>query len=232
MTLGEKIQILRKQRGMSQEQLSTEMAVSRQAISKWEVGESIPDVDNIVHLSDIFNVTTDSLLKNGAAHFTPRHDDGYPVAPPKPKSKTLNTTPNHVGKYAIIFGGIALVLSSVPGVLWNLTAGLMFPFAIVAILLGVTIIAVQYIGRNTVPQISAFGIRLSTVSMLVACVAGVQGFLSRNQTDVIVTLAILLICIGYGMFIGGYAKMYLARHRKAISDVVDLRESDVNQWKN
>jgi len=77
MTLGEKIQILRKQRGMSQEQLSTEMAVSRQAISKWEVGESIPDVDNIVHLSDIFNVTTASLQKNGPAHFTPRHDDGY-----------------------------------------------------------------------------------------------------------------------------------------------------------
>ena len=62
MTLGEKIQILRKQHGMSQEQLSALTSVSRQAISKWEVGESIPDVDNIVQLSEIFGVTTDYLL--------------------------------------------------------------------------------------------------------------------------------------------------------------------------
>jgi len=64
MTLGEKIQILRKQQGMSQEQLGVMMTVSRQAISKWEIGESIPDVDNIVQLSEIFKVTTDFLLKS------------------------------------------------------------------------------------------------------------------------------------------------------------------------
>ena len=63
MRLGEKIQVLRKQRDISQEQLAERLSVSRQAISKWETGESLPDVENILQLSNIFDVTTDYLLK-------------------------------------------------------------------------------------------------------------------------------------------------------------------------
>ena len=62
MMLGEKILQLRKERGLSQEQLASQITVSRQAISKWELGEAMPDVENIVQLSKIFNVTTDYLL--------------------------------------------------------------------------------------------------------------------------------------------------------------------------
>lgn len=62
MSLNEKILHLRKSSGMSQEQLAEKMNVSRQAISKWEVGESNPDTDKIVILSKIFNVSTDYLL--------------------------------------------------------------------------------------------------------------------------------------------------------------------------
>ena len=65
MTLGEKIQALRKQSGMSQEQLAERITISRQAISRWELNESIPDADNIVQLSHIFGVSTDYLLKEG-----------------------------------------------------------------------------------------------------------------------------------------------------------------------
>jgi len=64
VTLGEKIQALRKQRNISQEQLADHMSVTRQAVSKWELGESIPDVENIVWLSGILDVTTDYLLKD------------------------------------------------------------------------------------------------------------------------------------------------------------------------
>ena len=60
--LGEKIQRLRKARGMSQEELSGQLTVSRQAISKWELGESVPDTENVVQLSKVFNVSTDYLL--------------------------------------------------------------------------------------------------------------------------------------------------------------------------
>ena len=52
MLLGEKLKKLRKARGLSQEQLADQLNVSRQAISKWELGESTPDTDNLVALSD------------------------------------------------------------------------------------------------------------------------------------------------------------------------------------
>lgn len=62
MNVNEKILQLRKASGMTQEQLAENMNVSRQAISKWEVGESNPDTDKIVLLSKIFNVSIDYLL--------------------------------------------------------------------------------------------------------------------------------------------------------------------------
>ena len=64
MTLGEKIQQLRKDRKLSQEQLALEMNVSRQAVSKWELGEAIPDTDHVVMLSKYFEISIDSLLRD------------------------------------------------------------------------------------------------------------------------------------------------------------------------
>ena len=63
MTLGEKIQKLRKQRGLSQEALAEKVTVTRQTISKWELGQSTPDLNFIAQLSDIFNVPLIILLK-------------------------------------------------------------------------------------------------------------------------------------------------------------------------
>lgn len=62
MNLGERIQELRKAKGLSQEGLANEIGVSRQAVSKWEAGQSSPDLDNIIALSSIFDVTTDYVL--------------------------------------------------------------------------------------------------------------------------------------------------------------------------
>lgn len=62
MDLGEKIQALRRNQGLSQEQLSEKVNVSRQAISKWELNETVPDIENIVQLSKTFGVSTDYLL--------------------------------------------------------------------------------------------------------------------------------------------------------------------------
>ncbi|MCL2576211.1 MAG: helix-turn-helix transcriptional regulator [Defluviitaleaceae bacterium] len=63
MKFEEKIQILRKQYNLSQEKLAEMVGVSRQSISKWELGEASPDIVNIVRLSEVFNVSTDYLLK-------------------------------------------------------------------------------------------------------------------------------------------------------------------------
>ncbi len=80
MTLGQKIQKLRKERNISQEELAAVLNVSRQALSKWECETSIPEIDKIILLSEYFQVTTDYLLKEGAAA-------APPAAEEKPKEK-------------------------------------------------------------------------------------------------------------------------------------------------
>ena len=63
MNMAERIQYLRKTKGISQEELADQVGVSRQAVSKWESEQSTPDVDKIIIMSDLFGVTTDYLLK-------------------------------------------------------------------------------------------------------------------------------------------------------------------------
>lgn len=64
MILAEKITILRKKNGMSQEELADKLGVSRQSVSKWERAEAIPDLDKILVMSNLFGVSTDALLKD------------------------------------------------------------------------------------------------------------------------------------------------------------------------
>lgn len=64
MILADKIIDLRKKNGWSQEELASQLGVSRQSVSKWESGQSIPDLDRILKMSDIFGVSTDYLLKD------------------------------------------------------------------------------------------------------------------------------------------------------------------------
>ena len=63
MSIGDRIQSLRKSKGISQEELADKIGVSRQAVSKWESEQSTPDIDKIILLSEYFETTTDYLLK-------------------------------------------------------------------------------------------------------------------------------------------------------------------------
>ena len=63
MNMADRIQYLRKTKGISQEELADKIGVSRQAISKWESEQSAPDLEKIIILSDYFEVTTDYILK-------------------------------------------------------------------------------------------------------------------------------------------------------------------------
>ena len=63
MTLGEKISALRNQHNMSQGDLAEKMNVSRQSISKWETDTSVPELDKLILLSEVFNITMDDLVK-------------------------------------------------------------------------------------------------------------------------------------------------------------------------
>ncbi|MBE6579467.1 MAG: helix-turn-helix transcriptional regulator [Ruminococcaceae bacterium] len=65
MTIGEKIQYYRKQKGLSQEELGTLLTVSRQTVSQWETGQTSPTVDNLVRLKEVLGISVDALLSGG-----------------------------------------------------------------------------------------------------------------------------------------------------------------------
>lgn len=64
MNFAEKLLNLRTQYGYSQEALAEKLNVSRQAISKWELGTTLPEIDKVIAISDFFEVSTDYLLKD------------------------------------------------------------------------------------------------------------------------------------------------------------------------
>ena len=102
MTLGEKIYELRTQHNLSQGDLANELNVSRQSISKWENGNSTPDLEKIVKLAEIFNVSLDELIKNEEKEETilntPEHNAPIPT----------KTREKKIGKGLLIAGVISI----------------------------------------------------------------------------------------------------------------------------
>lgn len=64
MKFNEKIIMLRKNKNLSQEDLGNELGVARQTISKWELGETTPEMDKLIKMSEIFEITLDDLIKD------------------------------------------------------------------------------------------------------------------------------------------------------------------------
>ena len=64
MIFSEKLQLLRKSKGFTQEELSEKLSVSRQAVAKWESGQVYPDITNLIQISNLFNVTVDYLVRD------------------------------------------------------------------------------------------------------------------------------------------------------------------------
>ena len=78
MTLGEKISALRSQHEMSQGDLAEKMNVSRQSISKWETDTSVPELDKLIQLSEVFHITLDELVKGDVP---PTHEENEDTEP-------------------------------------------------------------------------------------------------------------------------------------------------------
>ena len=64
MIFSEKLQILRKNKGYTQEALAAKLGVSRQAVAKWESGQIYPDISNLIQISDLMSVSVDYLVKD------------------------------------------------------------------------------------------------------------------------------------------------------------------------
>ena len=109
--LAEKIYSLRKKSGLSQEQLASELNVSRQAISKWEAGSSVPESEKLIALSEYFQVSVDYLIKDEERKENPEQEQ------PDTVQETIST-PNK----KITFGLIVSIAGIVGLLLWGLVS--------------------------------------------------------------------------------------------------------------
>ena len=103
MTLGEKIYELRTQNNLSQGDLANELNVSRQSVSKWENGNSTPDLEKIVRLAEIFNVSLDELIKNEEKEYAIINNSPEQNTTPPPKTREKK-----IGKGLLIAGVISI----------------------------------------------------------------------------------------------------------------------------
>ncbi|WP_144391849.1 helix-turn-helix domain-containing protein [Pleionea sediminis] len=145
MILAEKIVRLRKQVGWSQEELAEKMNVSRQSVSKWESTSSIPDLNKILMLAEIFDVSTDFLLKDETETPAPRNDGLEIKKIQVSLERAVKYVEDKVEMAQIIAKGVFLCIgSTIPlfallalaknGV-WNLNSDLAAAFGIICILI-------------------------------------------------------------------------------------------------
>ncbi|MBQ3134306.1 MAG: helix-turn-helix domain-containing protein [Oscillospiraceae bacterium] len=128
MTLPEKILKLRTEQELSQGELAERLEVSRQSVSKWETGQSVPDLDKIIRLADLFGVTVDELVRETAAPESPQPTPEPELPHPAPEPQVVyverrpGLTPAQItGILLMVLGGITALLT------FAITAGLLIP---------------------------------------------------------------------------------------------------------
>lgn len=127
MKLGEKLQRLRKQSGLSQEQLAARLTVSRQAVSKWELDDAMPDTENVIQLSRLFGVSCDYLLRDEV------EEQEAPLPAPQAEGRAAPAAPGetHLNERGWIHNAMVLSLTvcaiglllAVGGSLYDTSAG-------------------------------------------------------------------------------------------------------------
>lgn len=123
MTIADRIQSLRKSKGMSQEELADAVGVSRQAVSKWESEQATPDLDKVVIMSDIFEVTTDYLLKGIEPVKTDDHKTMADVIDQKVLTKKNGKRAKTALKWVLIGFGILLGIDFISMLIYFLING-------------------------------------------------------------------------------------------------------------
>lgn len=98
MTLGENIVRLRTQKNWSQGDLADALDISRQSVSKWETDASIPELDKLLKLSELFGVTLDELVRGEDA---PKAETAAPAAQAVPASFTPQTSSEQEKRHTI-----------------------------------------------------------------------------------------------------------------------------------
>ena len=124
MTIADRIQSLRKAKGMSQEELADAVGVSRQAVSKWESEQATPDLDKVVIMSDVFEVTTDYLLKGIEPVKTDDHKTMADVIDQKVLTEQNSKRAKNAVKWFLIGFGILLAIDLISMLIYFLVNGM------------------------------------------------------------------------------------------------------------
>lgn len=109
MTLGKQISRLRAAKGLSQEDLANDLQVSRQSISKWETDTSVPELDKLLKLSEVFGVTLDELVKGPAEEAAQAIPTETPTSSPAPVP-AVSGTQKIIGIILLCFGVLLSLL--------------------------------------------------------------------------------------------------------------------------
>lgn len=133
MTLGEKISALRNQLGMSQGDLAEKINVSRQSISKWETDTSIPELDKLIQLSELFHISLDELVKGEKAETVKEPVPENREQPAQGIVRKTTDTRKVIGTILLCFGTLIWLLFTFLG---SFAEGLLFgaPFLLCGII--------------------------------------------------------------------------------------------------
>lgn len=154
MTLGQKITNLRKARGMTQEELSESIGVTRQTISKWELDTSTPDLDYLCKLCDLFGVTADYLIRPERETVETTPPPPTEQAPPPPRTESApppTSAPSakplsgiRFAGWALFILGIALIQVAILFVLFRISSTALWILAGICIVIGMELFLIRW----------------------------------------------------------------------------------------
>ena len=209
MPLSERILSLRTRMGLSQEDLAEKLGVSRQSVSKWETGQSVPDLDKLIKLADLFGISVDELVREG--------ERPQPPEPPQPqvvyvreKKQSLTGTQTAgvcleiiglaldllglVGESSLmVFMGTALIVLGLPLLLAKKYPLLIFGWLAVAL----SLVIFNPYTMADMPWGLIGGIRL-----LVTCVRYPEEWYVTTQLGILISMTrgVLILWLIYGSF--------------------------------
>lgn len=172
MTLGEKICTLRTGKGLSQEDLAQRLEVSRQSVSKWETGQSVPDLEKIIRLADLFGVSVDELVREGERPQPPQPEPQVVYV----KEKREWTATQKVGICLLAAGGAITLLGLAYGGVLSLVGVALLVLGLPLLLakkhpwiaLGWTCIVLSLLVLNPHTSVTPWGL-IGGVRMFLSC---------------------------------------------------------------
>ncbi|MCI1966126.1 MAG: helix-turn-helix domain-containing protein [Oscillospiraceae bacterium] len=182
MTFAEKLYALRKKRGMSQEELANAIGVSRQAVSKWESGQSLPETEKLIRVSELFEVSLDFLVKDAkeepaAFHSAVKRGIWYPEGHYEYKSKrTVFGIPLvhiNVGRHGVYTAKGIIAIGNIAIGVVSMGAVCLGAFCIGVLALGILSLAVLSCGLFSVGGIAVGAVAAGGVSVGVLALGGV-----------------------------------------------------------